>query len=82
MGYDSENGSPWELHSQFSPEKTYCIFSIVGKIRTMNTFNRILRSISKRIDVEMWQKGWWMLLLIIGTIGMLFTIGAVLMAKG
>jgi len=30
------------------------------------------------IDIEMFQKGWWMLLLILGTIGILFTICCIL----
>jgi hypothetical protein len=41
---------------------------------------RLRSSMRARFDVEMWQKGWWMLLLIIGTIGVLFTIGVILMA--
>ena len=42
---------------------------------------RLRGSVFKHFDVEMFQKGWWMLLLIIGSIGVLFAIGVVLMAK-
>jgi hypothetical protein len=42
---------------------------------------RVLSSMRERVDVEMWWKGWWMLLLIIGTIGVLFAIGVVLMSQ-
>jgi len=42
---------------------------------------RFLGSLRERMDIEMWQKGWWMLLLIIGTIGIFFAIGVVLMSQ-
>jgi hypothetical protein len=45
------------------------------------TVRRLRGPVSKHFDVEMFQKGWWMLILIIGSIGVLFTIGVVLMAK-
>jgi len=43
--------------------------------------SKLRDSIRERVDVEMFQKGWWMLLLIIGSIGVLFTIGVVLMSR-
>ena len=40
----------------------------------MSTTNRVRNFLRERLDVEMFQKGWWMLLLIMGTIGVLFVI--------
>jgi len=42
--------------------------------KPVSMVGRVLNFIRKHIDVEMWQKGWWMLLLIIGTIAVLFVI--------
>jgi hypothetical protein len=42
---------------------------------------RILDLALKSVDAEMFQKGWWMLLLIIGTIGVLFTICSVMISQ-
>jgi len=39
--------------------------------KQVNTTKRVLNFIRERVDVEMFQKGWWMLLLILGTIGAL-----------
>ena len=44
----------------------------MGEVSAM--LQRLLNRIARRLDVEMWQKGWWMLLLILGTIGLLFAI--------
>ncbi len=37
--------------------------------------------IFKGLDKEMWQKGWWMLALILGSIAVLFTVCTVLVAR-
>jgi hypothetical protein len=47
----------------------------------MNTIKRLLGFTMKHADVEMFQKGWWMLLLIIGSIALLFTIACVLISR-
>jgi hypothetical protein len=47
----------------------------------MNLIKGTLCFARKHIDVEMFQKGWWMLLLIIGTIGTLFAISCVLILR-
>ena len=42
---------------------------------------QIWNRIRSGIDVEMWQKGWWMLLLILGTIAILFVINWLMILK-
>ncbi|MGO9309140.1 MAG: hypothetical protein ACLQDL_08970 [Spirochaetia bacterium] len=51
------------------------------RLRPAEGAGRLREFVSRRVDVEMFRKGWWMLLLIIGSIGVLFTIGVVLMSK-
>jgi hypothetical protein len=41
-------------------------------------FAEIRRRLIAKMDIEMFKKGWWMLLLIMGTIGVLFTICCIL----
>jgi len=42
---------------------------------------KIVAAIARRIDMESLQKGWWMLLLIMGTIAILFVICWVLVSR-
>ncbi len=43
--------------------------------------NKLMRRVMSKIDVEMWKKGWWMLLLIFGTIAILFTTCCILVFR-
>lgn len=47
----------------------------------MSTTKRLQNIVAKYIDVEMFQKGWLMLCLILGTIGVLFTICCVMVFR-
>jgi len=47
----------------------------------VSTTKRLQNIVAKYIDVEMFQKGWLMLCLILGTIGVLFTICCVMVFR-